>query len=73
MRKFVVRYGGGGRFARGRFAPCYSKRRLIWPPKRMESSNQKRLPPDARADCDVLSLPLKLNVRQCPAIHTNYS
>ena len=26
---------------------------MTWSPKRMGSTNQKRLPPDAREDCDV--------------------
>ena len=34
-------------------------------PKRMDSTNQKQLPPDARADCDVFHarLPWKVMVK----------
>ena len=36
-------------------------------PKRMDSTNQKRLPLDARADCDVFHarLPWKVMVKLC--------
>ena len=38
---------------------------LTWSPNRMDSTNQKRLPPDARADCDVFHtrLPWKVMVK----------
>ena len=41
------------------------KRRLTWSPKRMDSTNQKWLPPDARASRDVFHarLPLKVMVK----------
>ena len=41
------------------------KRRLTWSPKRMDSTHQKRLPPDARASRDVFHarLPWKVMVK----------